>query len=130
VQGKYDSELSLLILGQHNIWYRSLAIVRTPNIQSPVALPSIHPGFGMSSFVALGDPFFFFTYLYCLAAIPTEPNGGNHTPGFTSAAATLEAHEICLEVCKALALTGVRVIGDDQFYAEVNSLSSNCCLKH
>jgi hypothetical protein len=58
-----------------------------------------------------------------LAAIPTEPNGGNHTPGFTSAAATLEAHEICLEVCKALALTGVRVIGDDQFYAEVNGPS-------
>ncbi|KAF8500161.1 aminoacylase 1-like protein 2 [Russula emetica] len=63
------------------------------------ALPSIHPGF----------------------SIPTEPNGGNHTPGFTSAAATLEAHEICLEVCKALALTGVRVIGDDQFYAEVKA---------
>jgi hypothetical protein len=74
----------------------------------------------MLSFVALGA---FFTYLSCLAAIPTEPNGGNHTPGFASAAATLEAHEICLEVCKALALTGVRVIGDDQFYAEVNSPS-------
>lgn len=65
----------------------------------------------------------YFTYLSCLTAIPTEPNGGNHTPGFTSAAATLEAHEICLEVCKALALTGVRVIGDDQFYTEVNSPS-------
>jgi len=61
------------------------------------ALPSIHPGF----------------------SIPTEPNGGNHTPAFTSAAATLEAHQACLEVCKALALTGLRVIEDDKFYAEM-----------
>lgn len=63
------------------------------------ALPSIHPGF----------------------SIPTEPNGGNHTPAFTSAAATLEAHNACLEVSKALALTGLRVIEDDQFYAEVKA---------
>ncbi len=73
----------------------------------------------MSFFVALVASFFF-TCLSCLAAIPTEPNGANHTPGFTSAAATPEAHEVCLEVCKALALTGVRVIEDDQFYAEVH----------
>lgn len=63
------------------------------------ALPSIHPGF----------------------SIPTEPNGGNHTPAFNSAAATLEAHQACLEVCKALALTGLRVIEDDKFYAEVRA---------
>jgi hypothetical protein len=56
-----------------------------------------------------------------LAAIPTEPNGGNHTPAFTSAAATPEAHQACLEVCKALALTGLRVIEDDQFYAKVSN---------
>ena len=62
-------------------------------------------------------------YISCFAAIPTEPNGGNHTPAFTSAAATLEAHEACLEVCKALALTGLRVVEDDQFYAEVSSPS-------
>jgi len=76
----------------------------------------------MSSLVALGV-FFHVLYLSCLAAIPTEPNGANHTPGFTSAAATLEAHNICLEVCKALALTGARVIADDQFYTEVNGPS-------
>ncbi|KAI0249794.1 hypothetical protein BJV78DRAFT_642956 [Lactifluus subvellereus] len=63
------------------------------------ALPSIHPGF----------------------SIPTEPNGGNHTPAFTSAAATPEAHQACLEVCKALALTGLRVIEDDQFYSDVRT---------
>jgi hypothetical protein len=48
-------------------------------------------------------------------------NGGNHTPAFTSAAATPEAHQACLEVCKALALTGLRVIEDDQFYLDVRS---------
>jgi hypothetical protein len=57
------------------------------------------------------------------AAIPTELNGGNHTPAFTSAAATPEAHQACLEVCKALALTGLRVIDDEEFYAEVSSPS-------
>lgn len=61
------------------------------------ALPSLHPGF----------------------SIPTEPDGGNHTRAFTSAAATPEAHQACLEVCKALALTGLRVIQDDKFYSEV-----------
>ncbi|KAJ7253038.1 hypothetical protein B0H12DRAFT_1117157 [Mycena haematopus] len=61
------------------------------------ALPSLHPGF----------------------AIPTVADGGNHTPGFEKAAATTEAHYACLDVSKALAATGVRVIIDDHFYAQV-----------
>jgi hypothetical protein len=92
--------------------------MRTHITQSLAALPSIHPGFGKSSFIAEGPYEYNIT---CLPAIPTESNGGNHTPAFTSAAATPEAHQACLEVCKALALTGLRVIGDEQFYAEVNS---------
>ncbi|KAF8892890.1 hypothetical protein BD779DRAFT_1507568 [Infundibulicybe gibba] len=60
-------------------------------------LPSLHPGF----------------------AIPTILNGGNHTPGFEKAAATVEAHYACLDVSKALAATGVRVLIDDEFMAEV-----------
>ncbi|KAF8892888.1 hypothetical protein BD779DRAFT_1507551 [Infundibulicybe gibba] len=60
-------------------------------------LPSLHPGF----------------------AIPTIPNGGNHTPGFEKAASTVEAHYACLNVSKALASTGVRVLIDDEFMAEV-----------
>jgi hypothetical protein len=78
----------------------------------------------MFSFVAQG------AYVYnLLTAIPTEPNGANHTPAFTSAAATPEAHQACLEVCKALALTGIRVIEDDQFYAEVNCSSLIAALR-
>ncbi|KAJ7792656.1 hypothetical protein B0H14DRAFT_3498970 [Mycena olivaceomarginata] len=61
------------------------------------ALPSLHPGF----------------------AIPTIVDGGNHTPGFEQAAATEAAHYACLDVSKALAATGVRVIIDDHFYAQV-----------
>ncbi|KAF7292976.1 Peptidase M20 domain-containing protein 2 [Mycena indigotica] len=61
------------------------------------ALPSLHPGF----------------------AIPSIVDGGNHTPGFEKAAATVAAHHACLDVSKALAATGVRVVIDDEFYAEV-----------
>ncbi|KAF9653527.1 hypothetical protein BDM02DRAFT_3087288 [Thelephora ganbajun] len=55
------------------------------------ALPGIHPSF----------------------AIPTEPNGGNHTKAFTLSAASKEAHVACLNISKALALTGLRVLADD-----------------
>ncbi|KAL1745965.1 hypothetical protein HDZ31DRAFT_62630 [Schizophyllum fasciatum] len=61
------------------------------------AVPALHPGF----------------------AIPTVPGGGNHTPEFTVAAATEEAHLACLDVTKALAHTGVRVIIDDVFMKKV-----------
>jgi len=61
------------------------------------ALPSLHPGF----------------------AIPTVIDGGNHTRSFAEAAATTKAHYACLDVSKALAATGVRVLLDDDFFAEV-----------
>ncbi|KDR77128.1 hypothetical protein GALMADRAFT_66365 [Galerina marginata CBS 339.88] len=61
------------------------------------ALPSLHPGF----------------------AIPTIVDGGNHTPGFEQSAATIESHYACLDVSKALAATGVRVLIDDAFFANV-----------
>ncbi|KIK68290.1 hypothetical protein GYMLUDRAFT_256038 [Collybiopsis luxurians FD-317 M1] len=61
------------------------------------ALPSLHPGF----------------------AIPSVENGGNHTRDFAKSAATIEAHNACLDVSKALAHTGIRVLIDDEYYAEV-----------
>ncbi|KLO18526.1 amidohydrolase [Schizopora paradoxa] len=51
-------------------------------------------------------------------AIPTEPNGGNHTPQFTASARTVEAHKAMLEVVKALSLTAFRALDDDAFYAK------------
>ncbi|KAF9223957.1 amidohydrolase [Gyrodon lividus] len=60
-------------------------------------IPSLHPSF----------------------AIPTEPNGGNHTPAFAVSARSTEAHKACMTVTKGLAWTGFRVIADDQFYEQV-----------
>lgn len=60
-------------------------------------LPSLHPGF----------------------AIPTVPNGGNHTHDFTKSTKTEAAHKATLNISKALAAIGVRVVEDDEFYAQV-----------
>ncbi|KAK7683771.1 hypothetical protein QCA50_013147 [Cerrena zonata] len=61
------------------------------------ALPALHPGFG----------------------IPTKPNGGNHTREFAASAATIEAHKATLNVAKALAAVGVRLLTDEGFLNEV-----------
>lgn len=52
-------------------------------------------------------------------AIPTEQNGGNHTRAFTLSAASKEAHIACLNISKALALTGLRVLMDDKLAQQV-----------
>ncbi|KAI0822420.1 hypothetical protein BC628DRAFT_1316738 [Trametes gibbosa] len=59
------------------------------------ALPAIHPSF----------------------AIPTR--GGNHTTAFTDAAATKDAHNACLGISKALAVTGLRLLAEDEFFNQV-----------
>ncbi|KAJ7066559.1 hypothetical protein C8F01DRAFT_706971 [Mycena amicta] len=63
------------------------------------ALPALHPGF----------------------AIPTEPRQGNHTIGFTRAAAAPEAHDAMLQITKGLAHTGFRALRDDDFYKQVKA---------
>ncbi|KAJ8079541.1 hypothetical protein PM082_011128 [Marasmius tenuissimus] len=60
-----------------------------------------------------------FTMLDFIIAIPTEPNGGNHTPAFARSAATLEAHEAAMVTTRALALTGFRAMRDESFFQEV-----------
>jgi len=60
-------------------------------------LPSLHPSY----------------------AIPTQPNGGNHTKLFADSAATQEAHGVTLLVTKALAITGSRILTDELFVARV-----------
>ncbi|KAI5994209.1 hypothetical protein EDD15DRAFT_2262715, partial [Pisolithus albus] len=51
--------------------------------------------------------------------IPSVPNGGNHTPAFTEAASSIEAHEACLDVSKALAAVGMRALTDRSFLSKV-----------
>ena len=52
-------------------------------------------------------------------AIPTQPNGGNHTPEFTESSRTPEAHATSMRVAKGLALVGIRVLDDTAFFKEV-----------
>lgn len=52
-------------------------------------------------------------------AIPTVEGGTNHTPEFTKSTATPEAHHATLNVSKALASVGFRVLADDDFFAKV-----------
>ncbi|KAJ8588285.1 amidohydrolase [Rhizopogon salebrosus TDB-379] len=63
-----------------------------------------------------------FTSSFCLGsiqAIPTQPNGGNHSPAFADSARTTEAHKACMTTTKALACTGFRVLEDDDFSKRV-----------
>jgi hypothetical protein len=55
-------------------------------------------------------------------AIPTEPNGLNHTTLFTKAAGTDEAHKVTLTVTKALAAIGARIVIDDSFATHVRPI--------
>ncbi|EIW75878.1 hypothetical protein CONPUDRAFT_93157 [Coniophora puteana RWD-64-598 SS2] len=62
-----------------------------------VNLPSLHPGY----------------------SIPTIPDGGNHTLGFTDAAKTKVTHDATMVVSKALAAVGTRVLVDEEFAQKV-----------
>ncbi|KAG1717779.1 hypothetical protein EDD22DRAFT_983813 [Suillus occidentalis] len=62
-----------------------------------VMMPGLHPGF----------------------SIPTIPDGGNHTTGFTEAARSQASHDACLVVSKALAAVGMRVLTDEAFFQKV-----------
>jgi amidohydrolase len=61
------------------------------------AMPSIHP----------------------LFTILSANNAGNHTPAFANAARTPEAHRACITIIKGLAITGLRVLDDDEFFKRV-----------
>jgi hypothetical protein len=69
------------------------------NLQGNVSyeVPSIHP----------------------IYAIPTPPGQGNHTRGFTKAAATEEAHQLTLKSAKGIAVVAWKVLADQSFAEEV-----------
>ena len=101
-----------------------------------LALPALHPAFGkLNPDPQLSNPHpslfrgpsFEFALFHAekpkkltrLIAIPTTPNGGNHTPAFADAANSEEAHAAAMCVSKGLALTGYRVLSDAQFCQRV-----------
>ncbi|KAF7762176.1 hypothetical protein Agabi119p4_8769 [Agaricus bisporus var. burnettii] len=94
-----SDEVANIILNHHGSidygWGISGASTDFGNVS--YALPSLHPGF----------------------AIPTVPNGGNHTREFAKAAATVEAHKQCLIISIALAGTAIRVLTDDTYFEGV-----------
>ncbi|MGH2610832.1 MAG: peptidase dimerization domain-containing protein, partial [Tepidiformaceae bacterium] len=63
------------------------------------AIPTIHPTF----------------------AIPCPPGVGNHTPGFTAAAATPEAHSATIRASKALAFTALDLYLDGSLLAKAKA---------
>lgn len=89
-----------MFLLQGNVSYGKSDTHVTPRSNCCTALPSLHPGF----------------------AIPTVPNGGNHTREFAKAAATVEAHKQCLIISIALAGTAIRVLTDDTYFEEVTRI--------
>jgi len=50
-----------------------------------------------------------------LYAIPVKDNAANHTPDFTDAAATDEAHKLTILTSKGMAGVALRVLVDDAF---------------
>ncbi|CAE6440475.1 unnamed protein product [Rhizoctonia solani] len=62
-----------------------------------------------------GDITYALPALHPMFALSTVPNGGNHTPEFTAAARTQEAHERAIIVSKGLATLGLRALLDEQF---------------
>jgi hypothetical protein len=67
------------------------------------AVPTIHPTF----------------------AIPCPPGVGNHTPGFTAAAATPEAHAATIRASKGLAFTALDLYLDPQLLAAAQAEFAN-----
>lgn len=54
-------------------------------------------------------------------AVSADPEGGNHTPAFTKASQTEQAHHATLVCAKSLALTGLRLLDDPDFFEEVGT---------
>ncbi|KAL5638572.1 hypothetical protein ACGC1H_005291 [Rhizoctonia solani] len=59
--------------------------------------------------------------LHPMFALSTPPNGGNHTPEFTTAARTQESHERAIVMSKGLATLGLRALLDEEFLKSVKN---------
>ncbi len=71
--------------------------VKVPSKQSVLA--------GPGGSTDMGDVSYVLPSIHPMFAIPTE--AGNHTPGFTAAAATPDAHEAAMRAAKAMAMTAL-----------------------
>ncbi|KIK61710.1 hypothetical protein GYMLUDRAFT_42741 [Collybiopsis luxurians FD-317 M1] len=76
---------------------------------------------GFSASTDFGNVSHYLPALHPLYSIPTEPDGRNHTPAFTRASATKEAHAANMISTRGLALTALRVIQDDALFQEMKA---------
>lgn len=92
---------------------------------------SIGPDVVKTSSTDFGNITYALPGLHPLYGITTVPGAGNHTVGFTAEARTQRAHNASLDIIKALAATGVRVLVDSMFLAKVkeefNSVTGTAC---
>ena len=72
------------------------------------------PGTGGFGSTDMGNVSHVVPSIHPMYAIPTEDGAGNHTPGFTAAAATDAAHDSTFTAAKALALTALDWLTDPQ----------------
>lgn len=79
-----------------------------------LALPGLHPAYG-----EYAAAFLVRRTQIRRSAIPTQPEGGNHTALFAQSAGTEKAHEESLILMKVLAITGSRVLTDKGFARKV-----------
>ncbi|KAF8637629.1 hypothetical protein AX17_002698 [Amanita inopinata Kibby_2008] len=74
---------------------------------------------GSSASTDFGNVSYELPALHPAYAIPTEPQGGNHTPAFAKAAGTEDAHKATMIVTKGLALTALCILSNTLFFNEV-----------
>ncbi|KAI9458998.1 hypothetical protein HD554DRAFT_2138142 [Boletus coccyginus] len=95
--GDIDYEWGLSNASTRFSMYACISVIHMLFSDAVSVMPALHPGY----------------------SIPTVPGGGNHTREFAAAAATDTAHEACYTASKALAHVGMRVITDEEFFAQV-----------
>ncbi|KMU89761.1 peptidase M20D [Coccidioides immitis H538.4] len=74
---------------------------------------------GLSGSTDQGNVTYAIPGLHALIGIPVTDDANNHTHGFAAAAGTEVAHERTLKGGKAMAMTGLDILTDDDFYARV-----------
>jgi len=76
---------------------------------------------GSAASTDFGNVGFHLPALHPLYSIPTTPNGGNHTPAFTKASATKEAHAANMVSTRSLALTALRIVQNEYLFQEMKA---------
>ncbi|KAF9071529.1 hypothetical protein BDP27DRAFT_1446243 [Rhodocollybia butyracea] len=71
---------------------------------------------GSSASTDFGNVGFYLPALHPMYSIPTKPNGGNHTPAFTKASATKEAHAANMITTRSLALTSLQILQNEYLF--------------